>query len=71
MFPYSGPWWVSPLGVGLTGRGAGPPPLSHARRYPHIPAPPHPSPEGAEAVLGRIPGEICAWKCDKQNPVLI
>ncbi|KUK63653.1 MAG: hypothetical protein XE10_0231 [Methanoculleus marisnigri] len=41
--PYSGPWWPSPLGVGLTGRGR-PPPLSRAKiRIPHQP---HPTPPG-------------------------
>jgi len=34
---YTGPWWISPLGEGPTGRGASPPPLSLARRYPQPP----------------------------------
>ena len=49
----------------------GPAPLPCLTQGGTRPSPPRPSPEGAEAVPGRIPGEICAWKCDEQNPVSI
>jgi len=41
--PGSGPWWKSPLGVGLTGRGESiSPPLSRTHNETHISTPPHP-----------------------------
>ena len=54
--PCSGPWWLSPLGEGLTGRGPSPPPLSHRVAILVTPSP-GPSPRPAP---GAPPHQQCS-----------
>ncbi|OPZ58842.1 MAG: hypothetical protein BWY88_00920 [Synergistetes bacterium ADurb.Bin520] len=70
--PDTGPWWLSRLGEGLTGRGACPPPLSLARRYPHPPPRPRLRRSSPAPGAGAVRGDI-QWKSVSGvalNPVL-
>ncbi len=64
--PCSGPWWLSPRGWRLAGRGS-PPPLSLHKRTLLTPTPPAlrapPPPLGAGAVMAISKGKPCLNFC--------